>query len=129
MTDKEGIKFDQDKPDWSLLPLYSLEEVVKVLDHGAKKYGRDNWRYLGAASNRYFAAAMRHLAAWQGGELKDPETGYSHLAHATCNLIFLLWWEPNAAAVLEELLNEAEPNTAAVLEELLNEAKVHPAPQ
>jgi hypothetical protein len=36
----EGVKYDQEKPDWSLMPLDVLEEVVKVLDAGAKKYTR-----------------------------------------------------------------------------------------
>jgi hypothetical protein len=36
---------------------------------------------------------MRHLNAYQKGELKDPETGLSHLAHASCGLMMLLEFE------------------------------------
>ena len=32
----------------------------------------------------------RHLFAWWNGELYDRETGYNHLAHAICELMFLL---------------------------------------
>ena len=44
---------------------------------------------------RYYDAAMRHLYAWFNGEPKDIETGESHLAHAICCLLFLLWFESN----------------------------------
>ena len=39
-----GIKFDDNKPDYSLIPPNALEDVVKVLTIGAKKYDRHNWK-------------------------------------------------------------------------------------
>jgi hypothetical protein len=87
----EGYKADEDKPDWSLLPLDVLEDTVRVLTVGAKKYARDNWQKVPNARERYFAAALRHLTAWQRGEMNDPETGRPHLAHAQCCLTFLGW--------------------------------------
>ena len=92
----EGRKFDQDKPDWSLLPLNLLTGIVKVLTFGAKKYARDNWMYVPDAKNRYSSALMRHFAAWQSGEKVDEETGLSHLHHIGCCLVFLIWFEENA---------------------------------
>lgn len=56
---------------------------------GAEKYGERNWE-RGIAWSRVFAAALRHLWAWWRGENADPETGLPHLAHAACNLLFLL---------------------------------------
>jgi hypothetical protein len=57
MSDQtEGRKFDAGKPDYTLLPWASVEEIVKVLDFGAKKYARDNWRHVDNAENRYLAA-------------------------------------------------------------------------
>ena len=91
-----GKKFDQDRPDWSLLPLNLLSGVVKVLTFGAKKYARDNWMHVPDAKNRYSAALMRHFAAWQSGEKVDEETGLSHLHHIGCCLVFLIWFEENA---------------------------------
>lgn len=85
-----AIKFDQGKRDWSLLPYDSVEEVVKVLEFGAKKYARDNWKQgEGFKYSRSFNALMRHMLAFMGGEDNDPETGISHLAHAMCNLMFM----------------------------------------
>lgn len=85
-----GRKYDNEKPRWDLLPWKGAEEVVGVLTFGAKKYGPDNWRSVEGSRWRYFAAAMRHLVAWWSGESTDPESGFKHLAHAICCLLFLL---------------------------------------
>jgi len=85
-----GRKFDSGKLDYTLIPWDGLEEVVKVLEFGAKKYDRDNWRYVEGAEKRYLAAALRHLVAYQIEQPTDEETGISHLAHAGCCLLFLL---------------------------------------
>lgn len=91
----QGIKYDNDKPEYGLLPPFALEETVKVLTFGAKKYDRDNWRKLDDLHNRYFNAAQRHLWAIKRGETHDPETGMHHAAHAMCCLLFLLESEIN----------------------------------
>lgn len=89
----EGQKFDDGKLRFDLLPEGALEEIVKVLGYGARKYAPDNWKKVPDARRRYFAAAMRHIMAWHSGEEKDPESGLSHLAHAGCCILFLLWIE------------------------------------
>lgn len=89
----EGRKYDDGKPDWSLIPLTTVEDVVKVLTFGAKKYERDNWQ--GISSDRYLAAAMRHITAYQSGEKLDEESGLPHLAHAQCCLLFMAWKDTN----------------------------------
>jgi hypothetical protein len=38
-------------------------------------------------------ALMRHMTAWWEGESADPETGYSHLWHAGCCILFLITYE------------------------------------
>ena len=87
----EGLKLDQDKPRWELMiPLWpQLEQVVKVLTYGATKYADNNWQLV-EPSERYWAAAQRHLGASRT-EYLDEETGLPHLAHAICCLLFLLW--------------------------------------
>ena len=92
-VDQTGIKFDGDKPEFSLLPTGTLNSVLKVLGIGKKKYAKDNWQRVDNSRERYFNAAMRHLTAWWEGEKRDPETGENHLAHATCCLLFLLWFD------------------------------------
>jgi hypothetical protein len=85
--DQTGLKYDSEKPDWSLLPLKEIEKIVEIMTYGAKKYARDNWMYV--EPNRYYAALLRHLAAWQSGEINDPESGKPHLSHVMCNVLFL----------------------------------------
>lgn len=85
-----GRKFDAGKLDYTLVPWDGLEEVVKVLEFGARKYARDNWQHVEGGNVRYLAAAFRHMVAYNQGEKVDPETGLSHLAHAGCCLLFLL---------------------------------------
>jgi hypothetical protein len=86
----QGVKFDADKLPWDLLPWDAVEEVVKVLAFGAKKYAPRNWE-KGITHSRTFAATQRHLVAWfQRGEDLDPETGLDHRAHAICELAFSL---------------------------------------
>lgn len=86
----EGRKFDSSKPKMYLLPPKALIEVSKVLTFGAEKYDEENWRHLDNLQNRYTGGALRHLFAHMDGELNDPETNYSHLAHAICCLLFKL---------------------------------------
>lgn len=83
------MKFDTDKLRYDLMPVLAEEEVVAVLTKGAKKYKPNNWRNVDD-TDRYIAAAYRHMAAHRKGELLDPETGLMHLAHAATNLLFIV---------------------------------------
>ena len=87
---KGGRKFDGGKLQYGLLPPLALRETVKVLTYGAEKYEPDNWRRVPDGNRRYFDAAQRHLWAYKEGEMYDPETGVSHLAHALCCIMFML---------------------------------------
>lgn len=88
----DGIKLDTGKARWSLVPWVCMEEVVRVLMHGANKYPEaDNWKRVANAKERYFDAAIRHLTAWQRGERVDAESGCLHLAHAVCCVLFAMW--------------------------------------
>lgn len=88
-----GVKHDTSKPQFSLLPMQELVGVVRVLEYGAKKYVRGDWKFVPDGAMRYFDAGMRHLA-----ELTDPtkvedlrkvdeESGLPAIDHAICSLI------------------------------------------
>lgn len=98
----EGRKDDTDKVRLDLFPGEALFAIGRVLTFGAAKYEDRNWE-KGMRWGRVFAATMRHLWAWwQGkgpttknfifGEL-DDETGFSHLWHAGCCIVFLIAYE------------------------------------
>ncbi len=91
--EKPGRKDDIGKLDWTLLPMDVLEDVVKVLEYGARKYERENWKYVKDAVHRYEAAFFRHAVAYINGEKIDPESGLPHLAHATNCLLFIMWFD------------------------------------
>ena len=94
-----AVKHDTDKLRYDLLPFAAVDSVVEVLNFGAAKYAPDNWQKLPDFERRYFAAAMRHLSKYQQGEPTDQESGLSHLSHAACCLMFLLWKEAQNATV------------------------------
>ena len=72
-------------------PLAGLDDVIEILEFGAKKYDENNWMLLTDPKNRYENAAWRHLLAMVRGEVDDPETGKAHAAHLGCNLVFLTY--------------------------------------
>ena len=92
-SEATGVKYDSGKLKWTLLPFRAINEVLEVLAFGAKKYAADNWKIVPEARTRYVDAAFRHLSDWHLKERLDGETGKSHLAHAVCCLLFLLWFE------------------------------------
>ena len=124
----EGKKYDQDKLKVELLYndlVNELESVAKVLSFGATKYGARNWR--GVSKERYGAALIRHYNASVKGERLDPESGQSHLAHAICCALFMLYIENNES-VEEEPSQALDPLTQAIEEYALRnyeEARGH----
>lgn len=88
----EGRKDDTQKLRYDLVTSEFQEELARVVTFGAQKYDDRNWE-RGMAWGRVFGALMRHLWAWWGGQAKDPETGFSHLAHAAANIMFLVTFE------------------------------------
>lgn len=87
-----GRKDDSQKPDLSAIAYHpkALAIIAKVLDYGAERYGRDNYRKVPGLEKRYPAAIIRHLFAHLRGEKLDPESGLPHLAHIACSVLFLL---------------------------------------
>lgn len=69
-------------------PLF-LTELTKVLEFGAQKYDRDNWK-KGLKYQSVIDSVERHLIAFRNNEDVDDESGCLHLAHAACNLMFLI---------------------------------------
>jgi len=48
----EGMKHDDGKLMWDLLPLDAVEQIVEIMTYGAKKYAPNNWQKV--RSNRYY---------------------------------------------------------------------------
>jgi hypothetical protein len=89
-----GARFNSDKPDFSLIPLVTLEDEARVWEYGKRKYAAWNWA-KGMPWSVPFACIQRHMAAWQRGEDNDPESGLPHMAHVACNVRMLLLYSKN----------------------------------
>lgn len=85
-----GMKLDAGKPRWDLIPPLALEDVARVLEFGARKYAPDNWRKVEGWRWRYLRAGIGHIYSHLRGERMDLESGFPHLAHAICCLLFVL---------------------------------------
>ena len=88
----DGIKSDEGKLRWDLLPLDALEEIVRVYTYGLKEHSDYSWQKLSAFESRYFSAMMRHAADYKKGKRFD-ESGILVTAHLAWNAIALLWKE------------------------------------
>ena len=89
------MKAETGKTQWRLLPFDALEQVARAFMFGNSKEGRkpDDWQLVPNKREAYFDACMRHLTAWWRGGGRDGESGLSHLAHAACCILILLWDE------------------------------------
>lgn len=92
LKEKGFVKADSGKLQWSLLPFEELKDVVRVLMLGAKKYTPDNWKKCDDVT-RYKDALMRHVISYVSGDTTDEESQLSHLAHAVCNCLFLMYFD------------------------------------
>lgn len=88
----KGEKYDQGKNQWDIIPFECLDELAKIMTYGVVKYGKPSgWQHVPNMEERYFSALMRHVSSYRQGEDRDQESGHLHLAHALCNITFLLW--------------------------------------
>ena len=84
---EQAKRYNEGKPQWSLVHYKSLEPMVKVLEFGCTKYDRDNWK-KGMPLNKILESMQRHLAALMDGEEFDSESGISHIGHIQANAMF-----------------------------------------
>ena len=87
----EAHKDDKGKARYDLVSPEFEQSVAEVLTYGAEKYSENSWQKIENREERYYAALRRHIAAWRMGEEIDKESGLPHLAHAACNIMFLMY--------------------------------------
>ena len=85
----KGVKLDEGKLRWDLLPLDLIEGIVKVLTFGANKYTDNGWQSVDNGYARYKAALLRHMLAYENGHDIDAESGLHHLDHLLTNAMFI----------------------------------------
>jgi hypothetical protein len=87
-----GVKLDDGKVRYELIPPEPMEALGRIYTDGAVKYGDRNWE-KGMSMLRLFGAMMRHAFKWAMGETYDidPKTG------AVCHHMIQVAW--NAFAI------------------------------
>jgi len=88
MHTRGGLRYDDDKPRFDLLPPEAMEALARHYLAGAQKYDARNWE-KGMAWGRCFGSMMRHAWAWMRGEDIDQETGNHHMIAVAWNAIAL----------------------------------------
>jgi hypothetical protein len=89
-----GQKGTKDDKGFWLIPFELLSLFARVWEFGASKYTPINWR-KGYDWHLNFDAMHRHIGAFWGGELIDPESGLPHLMHAAWHCFVLTFFSMN----------------------------------
>lgn len=92
MCDSRSLRYNAGKTRWSLFPFDAAAEIVKVLMFGAKKYAVGNWQ-KGTDWTETYDSTIRHLVDWRCGKDYDEDSKCLVLAHAGCNILFLIWYQ------------------------------------
>jgi len=88
------MKKNEGKPQLSLMYTSFMIEVCRVREYGIEKHGSpDGWK--STTPIEHIDATLRHIMAFKSwllkestGEEYDLESGFRHLAHAGCNIMF-----------------------------------------
>jgi len=83
-ADGGGLRYNDGKPRYDLIPPEALEDLAILYQRGASKYAERNWE-RGMSWCKCFASMMRHAWAWMRGEENDPETGVHHMTAVAWN--------------------------------------------
>ena len=111
-----SLRYNTNKPKWSLMDYESIEDMLRVLAYGRHKYSifadengvehkgvditpeqaatmeclydaRDNWKNK-TDMEVPIDSLQRHIAAIMKGEQNDKESGLPHIAHVMANAMF-----------------------------------------
>lgn len=93
-----GSHLDEGKVRLDLIPSEAIFALGDILTYGCKKYAPRNWEG-GIAYSKIWGSILRHGYKWIRGEQIDPESGFPHLEHMMCNLMFLVTYERRGLGV------------------------------
>ena len=92
---KKGVKWDNGKVQWGLLPFVAIREVARVMTWACtrsepKPYPPNSWQDV--ETWRLIDALYRHLDAYLDLAQSDADgdSGMHHMAHAACCCLFIL---------------------------------------
>jgi len=83
-----SLRYNEGKPQISLLDPKFMLGMASVMTQGMKKYGRGNW-IKGNNISVPYDSCQRHLNYFWMGEDIDKESLESHLFHAAVNIMMM----------------------------------------
>ena len=86
----QALRYNKGKSQWSLVDFKSLEPMVEVLEFGARKYAKDNWK-KGMPVSQVIESMLRHTFSLLSGETHDKESLIHHIGHIQCNAMFIAY--------------------------------------
>lgn len=91
MEQHQAMRFNTGKPKMSFLLDFpnAMKSFVRVLEFGAKKYARNNWK-KGRDLSDTRDSQLRHAFAFHNGQDIDDESECEHLAHEMVNIAFMI---------------------------------------
>ena len=106
-------KKPEGKPKLSFIYTSMLNEIARVREYGNKKHGSlDDWKTTKPI--QHYESAERHIRSLMDNEWIDSESGFSHAAHAICNLMFEIERKKYKDSVIEGG-GKVKPNTVYTL--------------
>jgi hypothetical protein len=88
MAKEQALRYNTNKPQWSLVDFESLTPMVRVLEFGATKYTPNNWR-KGIPVTKLCESLLRHVFELLDGKDIDEESKINIVGHIQCNAMFL----------------------------------------
>lgn len=77
---------DESKPQYDLIDFDMLKRWAELMERGAKKYGKHNWKKADSVEemDRFKSSALRHLIQWFNGETDEDHASavYFNIAGA-----------------------------------------------
>ena len=114
------------KAEWDYIFQFptAVEALCRVMELGAVKYERDNWKRGGKPDREYISAVGRHISAFKQGVTVAPDTGCLHLAHAMWNLMALIELNGSGVTHDSELFAKMKEHWEAVKEKKQRKTRV-----
>jgi len=84
-----ALKYDDEKPDMSMLPASAKIGIARAFMDGERKYGRYNY-LKGMDWTKLLSAVDRHVTAFTDGEDLASDSKLNHLYHAGAGIMMLI---------------------------------------
>lgn len=134
----KALRYNEGKPQWSLVHYKSIEPMIRVLEYGAHKYSifldefgheitglqvskeeveKRNLVLLSSGKDNWkksmdlkkiLESIQRHIASLMDGEEIDSESLISHIGHIQCNCMFYNYHKDQEKTFIKDIISIPE---------------------